>query len=105
MHRRCRAGSPARLPPAREQQSRSRPWRASFSMEADPTPRPCVTRTRAARLKGMTQKATFAAGCFWGVEAAFRRIPGVTDTRVGYTGGHTEDPSYYDVCGDTTGHA
>jgi peptide-methionine (S)-S-oxide reductase len=53
----------------------------------------------------MTQKATFAAGCFWGVEAEFRRIPGVTATRVGYTGGHTEDPSYYDVCSDTTGHA
>jgi peptide-methionine (S)-S-oxide reductase len=53
----------------------------------------------------MTQKATFAAGCFWGVEAAFRRIPGVTATRVGYTGGHAEDPSYYDVCSDTTGHA
>jgi peptide-methionine (S)-S-oxide reductase len=53
----------------------------------------------------MTQKATFAAGCFWGVESAFRRIPGVTATRVGYTGGHTDDPSYYDVCSDTTGHA
>jgi peptide-methionine (S)-S-oxide reductase len=53
----------------------------------------------------MTQKATFAAGCFWGVEAEFRRIPGVTATRVGYTGGQTEDPSYYDVCSDTTGHA
>jgi peptide-methionine (S)-S-oxide reductase len=53
----------------------------------------------------MRQKATFAAGCFWGVEAAFRRIPGVTGTRVGYTGGHTEDPSYHDVCSDTTGHA
>jgi len=53
----------------------------------------------------MTQRDTFAAGCFWGVESAFRRIPGVTGTRVGYTGGHTDDPSYYDVCSDTTGHA
>ena len=53
----------------------------------------------------MTQKATFAAGCFWGVESAFRQIPGVTGTRVGYTGGHTDNPSYYDVCSDTTGHA
>jgi peptide-methionine (S)-S-oxide reductase len=53
----------------------------------------------------MTQNATFAAGCFWGVESAFRAIPGVTATRVGYTGGHKDNPSYYDVCSDTTGHA
>ncbi len=53
----------------------------------------------------MNKKATFGAGCFWGVEAAFRQLEGVTKTEVGYEGGTLENPTYEDVCSHTTGHA
>jgi peptide-methionine (S)-S-oxide reductase len=53
----------------------------------------------------MQEIATFGAGCFWGIEAAFRRVPGVLDAAAGYSGGNTQNPSYQEVCTDTTGHA
>ncbi|MFN2556488.1 MAG: peptide-methionine (S)-S-oxide reductase MsrA [Nitriliruptorales bacterium] len=53
----------------------------------------------------MTKTATFGGGCFWGVEAAFRQLEGVTATEVGYMGGTLDNPSYRDVCTDRTGHA
>lgn len=53
----------------------------------------------------MVEKATFGAGCFWGVESTFREVDGVVDAAVGYEGGHTTNPSYKDVCTDMTGHA
>jgi peptide-methionine (S)-S-oxide reductase len=53
----------------------------------------------------MLKKATFGAGCFWGVELAFRGVPGVADVAVGYSGGHFQDPTYPDVCSGRTGHA
>jgi peptide-methionine (S)-S-oxide reductase len=66
-----------------------------------PTPPSGLSEERLDR----AQRATFAAGCFWGVEAAFREIEGVIKTSAGYTGGQSPDPSYEQVCSHTTGHA
>jgi len=71
-------------------------------MDRDP---PHSHMSAAILMRANMEKATFGAGCFWGVEAAFRQIDGVISTAVGYSGGRTANPTYRDVCSDETGHA